>query len=93
MGVNDDIRPLPAGPVELDDDGNPVPQPAADSDVRDLQQLMEWGRMKGYRIGPAVRIGKITVQIADVRQTEGRRSAEDDEPDDDFKTVMNTRDA
>ena len=64
-------RPLPPGPVEWDDEGDPVPQPAKESDLADLIQLLEYGRRKGYRIGPVVRIGKITVQVADLRQHVG----------------------
>jgi hypothetical protein len=74
------VRPLPAGPVEHDDDGNPVPQPAENSDLRDLIQLLEYGRAKGFRIGPTVRVGKIVTQVRDLRQHEGR-DTKDEEPD------------
>jgi hypothetical protein len=60
-------RALPPGPVEWDDDGDPVPQPAKESDLADLIQLLEYGRRKGFRVGPMVRIGKITVQVSDLR--------------------------
>lgn len=64
------IEILPPGPVENDEDGNPVPQPVVASDVSDLIQLMEYGRRKGFRIGPTVRVGKIVLQIRDLRQLE-----------------------
>jgi hypothetical protein len=61
-------RVLPPGPVEWDQEGDPVPQPAKESDLADLIQLLEYGRRKGFRVGPMVRIGKITVQVSDLRQ-------------------------
>lgn len=79
MGVND-IRITPPGPVEHDEDGDPVPQPVAASDLADLIQLMEWARTKGYRVGPMVRVGKLALQISDVRQREGKDRKEE-EPD------------
>lgn len=62
---------IPPGPVEHDDDGNPIPQPAPASDLADLIQLLEYGRVKGFRIGPTVRVGKIVVSVRDLRQKEG----------------------
>ena len=73
-------RPLPPGPVEYDDDGIAVPQPAAESDLADLIQLLEYGRRKGFRIGPMVRIGKITVQVADMRQRAAATAPDEPEP-------------
>lgn len=76
-----DLRPLPPGPVLDDEDGNPLPQPAENSDVRDFIQLMEWARQKGFELTGAVRVGKIAVQrVRDLRQTEARRD-KDDPPD------------
>lgn len=69
-------RPLPPGPVIHDDEGNPIPQPAPESDLADLIQLLEYGRVKGFRIGPTVRVGKIIVQVSDLRQHEARRHDE-----------------
>lgn len=76
-----DVRPLPPGPVAHDEDGNPLPQPAEASDARDLIQLLEWARLKGFEFTGAVRVGKIAIQsVRDLRQTEGRRDR-DDMPD------------
>lgn len=61
-------RPLPPGPVEHDSEGDPLPQPAAASDLADLIQLLEYARTKDFAIGPFVQVGKIRVQVADVRQ-------------------------
>lgn len=75
------FRPLPPGPVEHDDDGNPIPQPAENSDARDLIQLLEYGRMKGFDFSGAIRVGKIAIQrVRDLRQREGR--PDKDAPDD-----------
>ena len=41
---------------------------------------MEWGRAKGYRIGPMVIVGKLRLQISDARQREGRPAGPDDGP-------------
>lgn len=73
------IRPLEPGPVQHDDEGDPVPQPAPNSDLTDLIQLLEYGRKKGFRIGPTVRVGKIITTVHDLRQDEGR-NVPDDEP-------------
>lgn len=59
------------GPIDSDEDGNAVPLPPAESDLAQLIQLLEYGRRRGFRIGPAVRIGKLAVQVQDLRQTEG----------------------
>lgn len=61
-----------SGPLEHDEEGNALPRPEARSDLADLIQLLEYGRRRGFRIGPMVRLGKITLQIQDLRQTEGR---------------------
>lgn len=73
------LRPLEPGPVEHDDDGDPVPQPEPKSDLADLIQLLEYARKKGFRIGPAIRVGKIITTVHDLRQSEGRH-VPDEEP-------------
>lgn len=65
-----DPRPLPPGPVEFDEDGDPLPIPPAGSDLAALIQLLEFGRRKGFRIGPTVRVGSIVLQVKDLRQPE-----------------------
>ena len=71
--------PLPPGPVAHDDEGLEVPQPS-DRDLGDLIQLLEYGRRKGFVIGPNVRIGKITLQVRDLRQQRGRGKQEEPDP-------------
>ena len=73
-------RPLPPGPVEWDDEGDPVPQPAPESDLADLIQILEYGRRKGFAIGPMVRIGKIALQVTDMRLRRNAGAAEEPEP-------------
>lgn len=75
-------RPIPPGPIEHDDDGNPIPIPDASSDALDLFAIMEYGRRKGFQFGGAIRVGKIAIQrVVDLRQHEARRDlGEDPDP-------------
>lgn len=41
----------------------------AKADLDELIRLMEYGRTKGFRIGPEVTIGCISVRVADLRQS------------------------
>jgi hypothetical protein len=68
--------------VDSDDDGNPLALPAADSNVGQLIYLLEWARVRGFRVGPTVQVGTLIVQVSDLRQTEGRqgRDLTDDGP-------------
>jgi hypothetical protein len=45
-----------------------LPSPPADSPIYDLMFLLEWGRDRGFRIGPHVEIDGMRVQVADLRQ-------------------------
>lgn len=65
------MKPPPTGPIDADEDGNVVPVPPADSDLAQLIQLLEYGRRRGFRIGPTVKIGQLVTQVQDLRQTEG----------------------
>lgn len=68
-------RPLPPGPIEFDEQGDPVPVPPAGSDLAALIQLLEYGRRKGFLIGPAIRVGSIVLQVRDLRQPEAEGHA------------------
>jgi hypothetical protein len=70
-----DRQPM-SGPLAHDEDGNALPAPEPRSDLSDLIQLMEYARKRGFRIGPMVRCGKLTLQIQDLRQSEGRGKME-----------------
>lgn len=41
------------------------------SSVGQLVALLEYGRARGYRIGPLVKLDGLTVQVQDLRQVEG----------------------
>lgn len=59
--------------LDADDEGNDLTPPSPDSEVGQLIYLLEYGRARGFRIGPTVQIGNVVVQVSDLRQTEGRR--------------------
>lgn len=52
----------------IDDDGNEIVPPPDDSDVAHIIYLLEYGRKRGFRIGPTVQIGDVIVQVRDLRQ-------------------------
>lgn len=54
-----------------DEKGNEIPIDPV-SPVGQLIALLEYGRARGYRIGPTVKIDGLVVQVQDLRQTEGR---------------------
>lgn len=61
-------RPPPPGPVAHDEEGDPLPQPAPNSDLADLIALAEWARQKEYLLAGQIRVGKIAIQgFQDVR--------------------------
>ncbi len=54
----------------VDDDGNTIPQPPADHPVMTIIYLIEYGRKRGFRIGPTVQVGDTIVQVRDMRLKE-----------------------
>jgi len=66
------MKTTPRGPIDSDEDGNIVPVPPAESDLAQLIQLLEYGRRRGFRIGPTVRVGALVVQVQDLRQNESQ---------------------
>lgn len=64
------------GPLSHDEEGNDLPVPPAASDLAQLIQLLEYGRRRGFRIGPTIRVGSIVTSIIDLRQDELPRGAE-----------------
>ncbi len=54
-----------------DEHGNALPAIDPTSSVYQLVALLEYARRRGFRIGPTVRIGDVTVQVQDLRQSEG----------------------
>jgi hypothetical protein len=58
----------PPGPLEHDEEGDPLPQPAPASDLADLIQLAEWARQKDFAITGPIRVGKIEIAgFSDIR--------------------------
>lgn len=57
-----------------DEAGNAIAIDPA-SPIAPVVQLLEYGRARGFRIGPLVKIGDVVVQVQDLRQTEGRGQA------------------
>lgn len=52
----------------IDDDGNALPPPAPDSPVAQIMYLLEWGRLRGFQIGPRVQVGDTIIETVDLRQ-------------------------
>lgn len=65
---------------EHDEDGKSIGAPTPGSDVAQLTYLLEWARIRGFRIGPTVQCGELVLQVRDLRQFEDRRDP-DDTPD------------
>lgn len=53
----------------IDDDGNvtPVPGPEA-GDVEKAIYLLEYARLRSFRIGPTLKVGDIVMHVRDMRQ-------------------------
>jgi hypothetical protein len=52
----------------VDDDGNELPPPEPGSPVAQIIYLLEYGRKRGFRIGPRVQVADTIVEVADLRQ-------------------------
>jgi hypothetical protein len=73
VGLTPELPELP----DSDDDGNPLPVPDSKSEVGQLIYLLEWGRLRGFRLGPTIQVGDLIVQVRDLRQPEGRADRDD----------------
>lgn len=58
-------------PPDADDDGNPLALPDPTTDVGQLIYLLEWARIRGFQVGPMVKLGRLVVQVQDLRAREG----------------------
>lgn len=58
-----------------DEDGNNLTPPPADSDVHAIIYLLEYGRSRGFQIGPTIQVGSVIVQVADLRQAAAHSAA------------------
>ncbi len=52
----------------IDDDGNIIPPPPPDHAVMAVLYLLEYGRKRGFQIGPEVVVGDVRLQVRDLRQ-------------------------
>ena len=73
----------PPPPPDHDEDGRPLAVPDKASSVGQLIYLLEWGRIRGFRLGPTLKVGDLVVQVSDLRQTEGQGPVGDDAPEHD----------
>lgn len=75
--VQPDVDDPPAGKRRARKTGN--------ADVDAAIRLLEWGRIRGYRIGPQVTIGGMTIMVADMRlhKREALVDPADDDDDED----------
>lgn len=62
-------------------DDMPAPAQPSDRDVDDVMRLLLWAREKGFRVGPVVRVGAVTAQVADLRQAKGEGAGQAPMPD------------
>lgn len=46
-------------------DGEMLKPPPDDSDVAQIIYLLEWGRMRGFVLGPTIQVGETIVQVTD----------------------------
>lgn len=53
--------------IPIDDSGNEIPAPDPTTDVGQIIYLLEWGRLRGFLIGPTVQVGDTIVQVKDLR--------------------------
>lgn len=51
-----------------DEHGNFLPELDPTSDVAQIIYLLEYGRKRGFRIGPTVQVGNAIVQVSDLSQ-------------------------
>lgn len=76
----------------VDDDGNIIPCPPPDSPIAQIVWLLEYGRKRGFQIGPAIQVGDTIVQVKDIRQEAAHaRQADriaDLDPDSDMAKIL-----
>ena len=75
----------------IDDDGNVLQPPEPGTDAAHAIYLLEYGRKRGFRIGPTLKVGELVVQVADLRQAS--QQAKDDhvpdlDPDSDMAVLL-----
>ena len=76
----------------IDDDGNVLPPPDGDTPIAQIIYLLEYGRVRGFRVGPTVKVGDTVVQVRDLRQerelAQETGGHDDVAPDSDMATLL-----
>jgi hypothetical protein len=77
----------------LDDDGNVIAPPPPEHPVMAVIYLLEYGRKRGFKIGPTVQVGDTIVQVADLRQAarqaeNAQNNRSDLDPDSDMAVLL-----
>lgn len=75
----------------IDDDGNVLAPPEPGTDAAHIVYLLEYGRKRGFQIGPTVKVGETVLQVVDLRQAAQQNKAStipDIEPGSDMATLL-----
>jgi hypothetical protein len=76
----------------IDDDGNLIPPPEPGSPVAQIIYLLEYGRKRGFQIGPRVQVGDTIVEVMDIRQAKehagSANRAPELDPDSDMALII-----
>lgn len=69
--------------IEIDvpdenDDGDPIE--FANDDVKAMIALLEYGRRRGFRFGPVIKIGSVELQAVDLRDSNKKEASSDVDP-------------
>lgn len=80
----------------IDENGNAFPPPEPGTPVAQIIYLLEYGRSRGFRIGPTVQVGDTIVQVRDLRQEaaaarEQRTGGPDIDPESDMGVLLAPR--
>lgn len=77
----------------VDEDGNEMQPPEPGSALAQVIYLLEYGRKRGFQIGPALQVGDIIVQVRDMRIKETQHEhAPDVTPGSDMAKVLGLED-
>lgn len=71
-----------------DEDGNTLPELDPMSGMAQIIVLLEYGRKRGFRIGPTVQVGDTIVQVQDLRQAVGGNEKSSEPMSDDMREVL-----
>ena len=72
----------------VDDHANEIPPPEPGSPVGQLIYLLEWGRKRGFRIGPEVQIGDVHLQVRDLREDRAGEPSPEIPPGSDMDLIL-----